>query len=277
MEDRKIFECMARIQGIRAVQISDMLDVELAEVSAALKDLFESGDITRRSGFAPNGVAAQCYDFSDYFKTTNDYKAVMASLVASGDAPAASPAPATPVNAVEPLSRAERAIAFIKLHGSATDTELREYLVMRQEEYPSSVLTHAVKAGRVTRRNNRWVPGDGRPVMDPPASPAFGRISLKGSTPTPVPSVKPFLADRVEPPVKPSGVKKPKSAPAPVSTDPAAGATHPASDIEPARAYRCAIWSDGMVELQANGRTVAMLARVEAEFIAGFMAQQVAA
>lgn len=260
MDDRKIFECIAKKQpGVRAVQISDLLNVDLAEVSEALRELVASGELVRSAGFAPNGTAAQLYDFSPSFKASNDYKAVMAAMPA--------PAAAAPVKAGEVPSRAERAVAYILKHGAATDDDLRTELVMRAGEYPSSILGHAVKSGKVTRVNNKWVPGDGRPVMDPPKADFNApKASIRRVAPVAVPS---FLGTRVEAPAKPdggTGVPKKRADVAPVVEVPAA-----------AQPLRCAIWSDGMVELQSDGRTVVTLARHEAEFIARFMVMQVAA
>jgi hypothetical protein len=289
MDDRKIFECVAKIPGIRAVQICDMLDEELGDVSEALKSLVDAGELSRRAGFAPNGVAAQLYDFSDYFKSTNEYKAVMAAMT-----PADAPLPAElveqlskagqaevvtgqPAKVGEVPSRAERAIAFILKHGSATDDELRTELVMRQGEYPSSILGHAMKTGRLTRVNNRWVPGDGRPMAAPPAAKPFSEsIIASNKAPTPIPAVTPFLAERAKPGPKPGGgAGKPKAAPM-VAAPPLAPADDQFIEVpEPQPmlpALRCGIWSDGVVELQRNGKPVAVLMQAEAEFMAKFLA-----
>lgn len=270
MNDKQIFECMAKKTGIRAVEIADMLDVDLSDVSDALKALVDEGDVVRSSGFSPNGLPTQLYDFSEQFMRSNEYKSIMAAstpVEAAVAATAPSPAPAPMAKVGEVPSRAERAIAHILKTGGATDVELRELLVMRQEEYPSSILGHAMKIGRVTRVNNRWVPGDGRPVMAPVKAKPF---SIGKSTPAPAPAVPQFLADRVSVPVKPNGgAGKPKKAtPAPVA--------EPVVDVaEPpvARPLRCGVWSDGVVELQRGSLPIALLSKDEADFMAAFLAR----
>ncbi len=274
MDDRKIFECVAKIPGIRAVQIQDMLDMELAEVSESLKSLVDAGDLVRRSGFAPNGVAAQCYDFSDYFKTTNEYKAVMASMVpqaATGQAGAAADQPA---KVGEVPSRAERAVAFILKTGGATDDELRAELVLKSTEYPSGILGHAMKTGKVTRKGNRWIPGDGRPVLQPPPK-SFNRqpvSTIEKLVPAPTPEqavvVPQFLADRVPAP-KPAPTPRPRVVADPVPEAPPAPV---AEVVALPPTLRCGIWSDGVIELQRNGKPVAVLMQDEADFMTAFLA-----
>lgn len=251
MDDRKIFECVAKIPWIRAVQISDMLDIELADVSESLKSLVDAGELQRKPGFAPNGVAAQLYDFTDYFKTTNEYKAVMAAMAPQA-ATVAAPAPSQAEVVIPKLSDAtptvsktpvHRAIEHLKACGSASDADLRAVMGLRAGQYPSSYLGTAVKHGLVNKDGKDWKPGPGKPVQPP----------------------KPFSVGKGTPLPKPAAV-----APAPSATPkPEADPVVAAPPLVPA--FRCGLWSDGVIELQRGGRTVIEMTLAESETLADFL------
>lgn len=271
MNDQQILTLIAKKPGIVAIQIADALDVELSEASAALKELVEIGHVQRSTGTAPNGLAAQVYHLTEEFKRTNEYRAVMAAIEAEAPraaAPVAAPAPvpapaaSAAIAAVAPVStptvgRAERAIAFIRTHGPVTDAQLRAELGMKLEEYPSTVLSHAVKAGRVARVGSEWLPGAGAPPAPVKKQPAFGgSLGLPGSSPR-APVAVPRFADFAV-------AAAPTASPAPIVDQ--------APAAEPPK-FRCGLWSDGVLELQRDGIQVAALTQHEGEALAGFMAR----
>ncbi len=245
MDERKIFECIAKKQpGVRAVQISDLLDVPLSEVSEALRDLVEGGQLVRKSGFAPNGAPAQQYDFSESFKATNDYKAVMASVAPASvafEVKSVAPVPNQPAQKAVDVSTSERLVAHILKTGGATDDQLRAAVGLKSTQYPSSYLSHAQKVGRITRRGVKWIPADGRAPALPPKS--TNVPSFLAETKPAVPTVKPKEVPIV-PPEKVSASAQP---------------------------LRCGIWSDGVVELQRGGSPIAFLSQDEADFMAAFL------
>lgn len=278
MNDQKIYELMFRTPNIRAVQISDALDADLGEVSRALRPLVDIGDVVQHKGVAPNGQPALMYNLSDDFKKSRQYADLVAAAAAAAKPTQAPAAPATAEErgvelmqvmvpsmaaatlaptptptesptaapATEPpcAGRSERAIAHIVGNGSATDQALREVMGIRPEEYPSSYLSHAVRAGRVMKKGSLWVPGNGAPV-EPDRAPPFGsRLNLPGSTP------------------KPTAAPARKAAPQ---------APEPAAVQPIAPTFRCGLWSDGVLELQRNGVTVATLEPTESKVMLNFI------
>lgn len=231
MNDQKIYELMAKTPDIRAVQIADALDQELIDVSNALKALVDEGDVVRSDGTAPNGKPAQIYNLSATFMKSADYKAISTRInppaVPSTPAAAApAPAPAPAAVAAAPKSRVDDAIAFIRLMGTVTTSELKQHMGLSGSASPASWLNGAIQDGRLVRNGIQWKIGDGKP-------------------PT-----------RTETPKPP--------APAAQAPAPAIVASNPAP------AFRCGLWSDGVLELQRDGATLATLTRNEGEHLTQF-------
>jgi len=302
MNHQQILTLIAKNPGIVAIRIADVLNVELTVASEALKDLVEVDHVSRATGTAPNGLTAQVYHLTEEFKLTKEYRALMAIIEADAAKapPSAAPTPQAqapastapedegrqvapaPTPAPAPaISRMERAIAFIRSHGPVTDVQLRTEIGIRAEEYPSSILSPAVKAGHVVRIGSEWVLGDGTPPAPVKSQPSFGGgIALAGSTPG-APVVPTFLRERVAAPQKPNGgAGKAKRAPAAAdleglqqeSNDQRSEKSTAAAMPAPAK-FRCGLWSDGVLELQRNGVTVAELEQDEGETVAAFMAR----
>jgi hypothetical protein len=255
VNDLKIMEYIAATPDARAVQVADKFDVELIDASNALRSLVDVGDLVRTQGTAPNGQAAQVYNLSPEFKKTNDGKAILQRLASAPAAPAAQPAPEKKPSATAPLptalidqlskpgqaeqgrrgavSRLDRAISFIKTNGKVTNDQLRTLLDMRSIEYPSTVLRPAVHDGRIARDGEDWIIGTGQP---PAKQPRSGPTKSEVAPPTPVPAGTPIA---------------PVPTPATVDTS-----------------LRCAIWSDGVIELQRDAKTICILKKDEVQFLA---------
>ncbi|MBV8660371.1 MAG: winged helix-turn-helix transcriptional regulator [Burkholderiales bacterium] len=280
MNDLQIMWYIAENPGTTAARIADKFDVELIDASNALRPLVEVGDLIRKNGFNPNGTPAQVYTVSDEFMKTTDGKAIAQRLteVAEKRTAAAEPAPvpfaspaATSAPAVAndlpptlvqqlskpgrieagaiPASRPERAIAFIRANGGANDAQLRELLGMTHDQYPSDILRSAVNNGRVKRVGSDWVIGDGKAPAPLRRQPAFG-------VPLGLPGARPHKKEEKPP------VEEKAPAPAPVH-EPAA-----ASERSILRGAR---WSDGIVELQRDGKTIHTLQRDEVQFLTNFL------
>lgn len=251
MNDLKIMEYVAATTDVRAVQIADKFDVELVDASAALRSLVDVGDLVRTQGTAPNGQPAQIYNLSPEYRKTNEGKALLQRVASA--APIAQQAPAgpeqRPTALVDQLSKAgqkaqglrpvgsrlDRALAYICANGTATNDQLRDVMGMKSFEYPSTVLRAALNDGRVARHGEDWIIGTGQPVTK----------QRRASSPGPRPA---------------AGADQP--------TD-AARAAAPEAPVAPATAgLRCALWSDGVIELQRDAKTICTLNRDEALFIA---------
>ena len=295
MSDQKIYALMAKTPKIRAVQIADALGKDLKVVSDTLRDLVEIGDVVQSKGFSPDGRPAQVYDLSESFKCSRAGSELLghiltqvppltpvASTAAPIDAPTVAPSagPAdAPVPATEPANdepgRAARALAFIAENGSATDAQLRTLMGLRDDVYPSSYLTKDAQAGTVVKVGREWKLGDSVPLRPLTRQPAFGApLGLLGATPFAALAAPP-LAPPSTPSTPPSKVKR-QLAPTPTPTPTLAPAPTAPIDSAPVPVvtvpvFRCGLWSDGTLEMQRNGVTVAVVHEDEAETVLNFM------
>lgn len=260
MNDLKIMEYIAATPDARAVQVADKFDVELVDASNALRALVEVGDLVRTQGIAPNGNPAQVYNLSTAFKKTSDGKAILQRIQAASPPTAVQPSQEEKSNGAAPLptalveqlsksgqiehgrhssvSRLERALNFIKANGKVTNDQLRTLLVMKSFEYPSTVLRPAINDGRVARDGEDWIVGTGEP-------PAKLRQSGKRKT-----------------------VSGQTAHAAPQSAAPVVA---PRTKLTEETGLRCAIWSDGVIELQRGNTTICTLHKDEALFIAAHL------
>lgn len=292
MNDQQILEFVATKQPVRAVQLADKFDVDLKAASDALRSLVDVGDLTRANGTAPNGQPAQIYGLSEAFVKSREGKLLAARIEVAQAALAA--AIAAPVAKVEPdevplasaapipeqeapsdpptpsggaagptgINRAEAGVAHILKHGSVSDADLRQVMGLRAGQYPSAWLGAAVKRGDVNKNGKNWTPGPGVEIRKQPAF--GGSLGLAGATPKPQASPSEPV-NRTEDTVKPKHGAPPVDAKAQQpSREPAAPATV---------TFRCGLWSDGTLELQRNGVTVAELHEGEGATVAAFMAR----
>lgn len=281
MNNLKIYQLLARKPDSRAQDVADVMDVELRVASDELSCLVDVGDVLRRSGTGPNGQPAQLYSLTEVFKSTPAGVMLLAAM--EQDTVSATPAKATEVEEEpEPqLSRIDRAIAYLTKNGSGGDIEMRSVLGIKKEEYPSSVLASAVKTGRIVRDGILWRLGDGVPL-------AAAKSARKYNTAAP--------SKKREPRAQFSKTAQPGDAEGQVRDD--APASNPKSvDLEPAAppptnknqatlheqpvpaqpTFRCGLWSDGVLELQRDGRSLIELQRGEHEHLADFMKRMLGA
>lgn len=273
MNDQQILEFIAAKQPVRAVQLADRFDIDLKAASDALRALVDVGDLTRAAGTSPNGQPAQVYGLSEVFVKSKEGKLLAARIEAASAAdplpalaatvapPALPPPAAAPPAGDTSSSRIDLAIRHVKDKGPSSDADIRQVLGLRAGQYPSGMLQRAVKDGRLIKDGRNWTLGTGTPPAPEQKRPPFGgSLGLAGATPRPAPLPAPLevpAACAVE------------SAPA-AAAPPAAIAAEPAA---PLPAFRCGLWSDGMLELQRNGVQVAQLSREEGEAVAAFMAR----
>lgn len=253
MNDKQIYELVARKPRIRASELAAALNVELTVISGALRSLVDVGDLVKTMEFYDNGRQSQVYELSDEFKKSREYKELMAPDVKPvGPTVAPEPEPVPVLQAAEPTgTKVDRAIACIRQHGQATVDQLRAAMGLAAHAAPTSYLASAMKDGRVVRDGDVWKLGPGRAAA-PKALDSVERVgniivATKDATPIPQAVVDAIAAT-------------------PAMTPPAASQQH-----------RCAIWSDGTYELQTDGERVAVLTQEQAVAFVSFIERMGAA
>lgn len=242
MNDQQIQVLMAKTPDIRAVQISDALDKPLTDVSQALRSLVEVGDVVASKGFSPNGHPAQLYNLSDEFKKSKEYKSVMA-IVAAQQPPAAAPSPVAARPAPAPVATP----VFIPADQPTSS----------RAERGIAYITKHLRATQDDLRKAMGLSKAQYPAAFLSAAIRSGKLHKDGDIwklgAAPLDSV-------VE--VGNIAVASTDSSPIP------AAVVHA---IAAAPVFRCGLWSDGMLELQRNGSTVAVLEQQEGEQLVGFV------
>lgn len=293
MTNERILEVIASTPQCRVAQIVDKLDMEFEDVQASLAALEAVGDIVSREETGPNGLQGKAYSVSEKFKQTDAYKRM--TLKAS-----------SVINMTPGMNRVERAIAFVREHGTATSSELHALMGLADDEYASNALASAVRTKRLIKDGKNWTlgPGPGGGVELPAStntrSPAQARTPARTVTPAAFPMPK-FLSKATQPdedvalaPGKPdqastiaadvmaSVVASAKAASAPTPAKPARPKAEPETAdtvvaatpaTSSASAIRCGLWSDGHVEVQRDGQTAAVLAVEEVICLADFWAR----
>jgi hypothetical protein len=291
MNDSQIYKLVHQQPRIRATEIAAALNAELLVVSNALRSLVDVGDLVKSKEFDDDtGRSAQVYELSEEFKRSRYFKDMLGTMnqVQTPAAPAPAPAAAEPADAVEDVAQAspagekrevieqpgvskvQRGVNFIERFGAASATELREAMGLPEGASVASYLAPAIKNGRVHCDGKLWKSGTGQvpvppavvreklgldPVEDKGNVVSVGNLVVATRDQSPVPAVTVAkLAD-----AKPSA---PTAAPSPTFT----GTLTPAKPAE--RAYRCAIWSDGKVEIHKNGYSITVTQAELAEIMA---------
>ncbi len=234
--DEQILAYIRDTAKVRAVQVADKFDMELEDARTRLLALVDVGDLVESNGFSPNGHACKIYDV----KVTGPKVTVELKPSSASAAPTL-----TPAGDSKQLTKAEKAIALIREKGEVTSAELHTAMELLPEQYPSNYLASALKAGVIVKDGKHWRLGSGTPVPPAPPGKANWSLHLPGSTPH---------AETMQPP-KPA---KPSRTPKPVEAS---------QDVK----LRAAMWSDGQVELQRAGQTIASLQREEAEYLFAFL------
>jgi hypothetical protein len=252
----------------RTSQLADRLDVALDEVDRQLRPHLVAGNVIEHEVIAPNGRPAMAYELSEQFKAGELGRAIMATTsratfpavptfvpkATPGPGPTAAPTPApTPAPAAASAAPAtnnvpapagtkvDRAIACLTRHGTLATGQLRIDIGLRPGDHPAAYLRTALRTGLIKRDGDYWSLGPVQPSA-PPASPAAKKDALaSGAT----------LDQRSADPA-PAVVVAPTAAPVPAG-------------------YRCALWSDDILEVQRDGVTVAELEKAAGESLAAFL------
>jgi hypothetical protein len=143
-------------------------------------------------------------------------------------------------------------------------------MALKDKDYPSSYLSGAMQAGKVVKMGGEWRPGDGRPLRPLTRQPAFGgALGLPGATPFAAPAAPPAPSPPSSPPV--AAPKAERQAVAAAASVPDVPSDPPPVPVLKTPVFRCGLWSDGTLEMQRDGVTVAVVHEGEAETVLSFM------
>lgn len=234
MNNEAILEQIALNPNCRAVQLADWLDLDLEEVQASLAALQAVGDVIAGPGVSPAGTPCQLYDLTDKFRSS-DKGAHLEAKASAAIFRQGHPG----------LSKVALAIEYVRQRGVATSSELHALLALKPTEVASSYLNGALSDGRLVKDGKNWTAGAIKPIAKarelapPPVNQKPVHVPVPTAPPAPGPAPEPVAA---------------------IAAVPGATAT-----------YRCALWSDGILEVQKNGETVAELPRAAGESLAAFL------
>jgi hypothetical protein len=235
VNDQQIYAVMAKTQDIRAAQIAEMLGRPLPAVSESLRSLVDIGDVVKTKGTDPQGAQAMIYNLSDEFKKSKAYESV-AAIDAPKPAVVAPAAPApVAVPTFVPAGQPTRSRAEL---GTAY---VAEHGSVTQEALRTAM---GLKRGEYPASYLTAAVRDGKLHKDGDKWKAGWAPSADGQH-----STRSVKADGAV------------TVPAPV----------PAAPRAVASVFRCGLWSDGVLELERDGSTVAVLKQAEGEHLISFI------
>ena len=303
MTEQQIYVLMAKTPDIRAVQIADALDQETDDVVAALGPLMRIGHVEQKNGKSPSGFPVLQYNLTDKFRQSAEYQPVAAILAKQKDAVAPQPtAPvtkridadgqpvirkqtsagaevtiksasaATQTAAAQEVSRADLGIAYVtKMKRPVTNQEMRQAMGLHKGQAPSGWLGAAIRNNKVHKAGDMWAAGP-RPaeqVEGAPKVPVFTTLTepmnAPSATTSPANAVKSAVVGDVF--VAAPGAEALASAVAAIAVAPT---------LQQSPVFRCGYWSDGVLELQRDGSTIARLEQREGEQLVGFFQRMLA-
>ena len=220
----KLLELIAQVPLMRTVQIADRLDMSIDQADELLRQSIQAGQIIEHEVDAPNNRKAMAYELSAQYMAANAL-AQPAKPIERSNQPVAV---VTDDRTTRPLTKVDRAIAYVRKNGPATSTQLHAELSLAEGVHVSSYLGTAVRDGRMLREGSNWsLPGAG--TVAPADIPKFSTI-------------------RSALPAEKNAPTQDGEASSPVQQE--SGTPTP---------FRCALWSDGTFEIQRNGTTIASL------------------
>lgn len=254
MNDGQIYRLCHQKPGIKATEIANVLNAELLVVSNALRSLVDVGDLVKSKKFDDEtGRSSQVYELSDEFKRSRHFKDMLGMMnqvqIPAPPAPAqvvaevAQPSPAVGKLEAAPendgLSKVERAVRFVTRHGAASDAELRDVMGLPEKATVSSYIAPATKNGRLHRApGGLWKPGTGQPPMSPEVIRGkLGLATIVKDQGNVVSVGNLVVATRDQTPVPAATVAQ------------LAGAKPSAPPKAAAKPFRCALWTDGVLEI----------------------------
>jgi hypothetical protein len=268
MNDQAILEKIAQHPKCRAVQLADWIDIALEDVQASLAGLIAVGDVSAEPGISPAGRPCQFYSLSDKLKASKAYQALAVRAIAADFA-----------SAHAHLNKTDRAIAFVRESGTASSYELHVVMGLKPEQHASGSLAPALADGRLAKDGKSWILG--------PAAKQEARAEEESGLPYHTGGIisaavgSELIQDMVSAERLPMAVQVPTFLPQPASekSPHRAQKKHPsapgAGSAVAMPIYRCALWSDGILEVRRDGETVAEIPQAVGESIAAFLGRLV--
>jgi hypothetical protein len=268
MNDQAILEKIAQHPKCRAVQLADWIDIALEDAQASLAGLIAVGDVVAEPGTSPAGHPCQFYSLSDKFKASQAYKPLAVKAIAADFAAGHAD-----------LNKTDRAIAFVRESGTASSYELHVVMGLKPEQHASGSLANALADGRLAKDGKKWILGPAA-KQDPRAEENLGLPCHKGGVISAADSIE-LIKGVGSPERLPMAVDVPTFVPQQASAKPPRSA-HKEDMPAPGAAssvatpvYRCALWSDGILEVRRDGQTVAEVPQAVGESIAAFLGRLV--
>jgi len=268
MNDRDIYLHLAKNPGARAIDIAEALGANVTDVSQSLRALVDVGDVSKRQVFADDtGRPAQSYTLTEEFFKTTDGKRIAAQLASTPSSgapkPEVKPTPSAPAEGKR-ISKVDRAINFLRDHGPCTSGQLRVPMDLPEKAHPQGYLQQALLSGKVVYADGKWslgqnAPKGGEPVFSPPYDASAGK-----TVPEPK-SIEGVIA---------GGTASIGIAPAANVGLAIPGKLQDAqkvAEVTRAPTRRCGIFTDGKIEMQRNGITLASMSREDADFFADYI------
>ncbi|NRR28876.1 hypothetical protein HSX11_01635 [Oxalobacteraceae bacterium] len=243
IDKHRVLAQIALQPKIRSVEIADAMDCEAEMIDRCLAPEIAAGDVKVLRAFAPNGRPVSGFEFSEAFVRTAAYGAIAAA--AGIDAAPLPPVAATvaPPAVARPVPAPKTRPAAVP--GTATEPPMTYF--------DKAIAFIRSNGGRVDNESLREALGLGigaspisylrLPTNDGRLK-RVGRDWLLGERAAATPRYKAGLA-------VPRALKPPVDVQSP---------------------FRCAIWSDGMMELQRAGQTIAILAPAEQAALSALLA-----
>lgn len=260
MNDKQILELVAKTPKISATELAGALNAELRDVSNALRSLVDVGDLVKSIRFGEQGRQCQVYELSDEFRKSRAGKELLTGLANEADpagpgttapaetveevvlSPAAAAkwaedlAPAKPLPAAAPPARhgpsatkVDRALAHLA-KGPSTGVELAKVIGIDRPSDLNGYLAGPRKRNQIVRDGDLWKLAS---ALAPSNVEVVGNVIIATRDQAPVPpEVKAAVAEMASAAV--TELRKPEPAPAAAA---------------PPKAYRCAIWTDGTIEI----------------------------
>lgn len=236
----EVIALLTRRPDLRMGQISDALDIDLAEIEACVSTLVEAGDVMAKNLPVQAGGTVMAFRINP------------SSL--------AWKAPAAPLDIQQKeLTRVERAIAFLEKNGTATKEALSEAMgINPKKSHPTSYLAIQLKSREIVRNGDLYSLGQGKAQAYVPAPDKTARASHQFSMARcPAPVTITSITEKV---IK-ARKTQPKK-PAPIAN--AVASSISIGDLQ------IISWAQGNLTLTANDNTVE-LAPVQAKALTAFI------
>ena len=247
----RIYTLLAQRPQIRTVEIADIIDCDPDQVEPRLAADISAGRVLVLPVTAPNGRSANGFEFSPEFMTSDEYRDLVGGGSSAGMQPAV--AAAAPAPELSPVKSAAPAPASSGPEANPAQPKIRARRADPSMSYADRAIAF-IRAGG--GRANNEVLRDALGLGPGAAPSSYLRSAV--------------LAQRLAREGRDWILGVSADAPARYAPGKTAPRAIPAPP-EPV-AFRCARWSDGLLELQRCGETIAALTPAEQDAVMAVLA-----